>query len=64
MNPTTLTADHEIYNQMLTSYEAGAKYIAVFNYPYDNGSLYGALTNDQLIAMQSFWNDIHQQTVS
>ena len=46
---------------MLTSYEAGAKYIVVFDYPYNNGSLYGALTNDQLIAMQSFWNDIHQK---
>jgi hypothetical protein len=50
----------QIYNQMLTSYEAGAKYIAVFDYPY-NGSEYGALNSYQLIAMQSFWNDIHQK---
>ncbi|HKM59864.1 MAG TPA: hypothetical protein VJY36_03235, partial [Candidatus Bathyarchaeia archaeon] len=59
--PYYLDSGSEIYNQMLTAYEAGAKYIAVFNYPYNNGSLYGALTNDQLIAMQSFWDDIHQK---
>ncbi|MGA2681215.1 MAG: hypothetical protein ABSF44_05375 [Candidatus Bathyarchaeia archaeon] len=59
--PYYLDSGSQIYDQMLTSYEAGAKYIAVFNYPYDNGSIYGALTNDQLIAMQSFWNDIHQK---
>ena len=51
----------QIYNQMLTSCEAGAKYIAVFDYPY-NGSTYGILTDDQLFAMQKFWNDIHQKT--
>ncbi len=56
-----LDSGSQIYDQMVSSYEAGAKYIAVFNYPYDNGSIYGALTNDQLIAMQSFWNDIHQK---
>jgi hypothetical protein len=59
--PYYLDSGSQIYDQMLASYEAGAKYIAVFNYPYDNGSLYGALTNDQLIAMQSFWNDIHNK---
>lgn len=56
-----LDSGPEIYNQMLTSYEAGAKYIAVFNYPYDKGSMYGALDKDQLLAMQRFWNDIHQE---
>ena len=30
-----LDSGDEIYNQMLTSYEAGAKYIAIFDYPYD-----------------------------
>jgi hypothetical protein len=50
----------QIYNQMLTSYEAGAKYIAVFDYPY-NGSAYGILTDNQFFTLQKFWNDIHQQ---
>jgi hypothetical protein len=50
----------QILNEMLTSYQAGAKYIAVFNYPYDNSSVYGTLNpNDQLVALQTFWKDIH-----
>jgi hypothetical protein len=52
-----LDSGEQIYNQMLESYQAGAKYIAVFNYPY-NGSAYGTLTDDQFNAMQRFWNDI------
>ncbi len=55
--PPYLDSGDQIYNQMLTSYEAGAKYIAVFNYPY-NGSAYGTLTNDQFKGLQRFWNDI------
>jgi len=52
-----LDSGDQIYNQMLTSYEAGAKYISIFDYPY-NQTAYGALTNDQLLAIQRFWNDI------
>jgi hypothetical protein len=52
-----LDSGDQSYNQMLESYQAGAKYIAVFNYPY-NGSAYGTLTDDQFNAMQRFWNDI------
>jgi hypothetical protein len=48
-----------IYNQMLTSYEAGANYIVVFNYPYVEGNQYGVLSNEQFLAMQRFWNDIN-----
>lgn len=53
-----LDSGDQIYNQMLTSYQAGAKYIVVFNYPYDEGKDYGAMTNDQFIALQRFWHDI------
>jgi hypothetical protein len=55
--PPYLDSGNQIYNQMLASYEAGAKYIAVFNYPYEGGA-YGTLTNDQFNALQRFWNDI------
>jgi len=50
----------QIYNQMLTSYEAGAKYIAVFDYPYNESGV-GTLSSDQLFTLQKFWNDIHNQ---
>ena len=55
--PPYLDSGNQIYDQMLTSYEAGAKYIAVFNYPYE-GSVYGTLTEEHFIALQRFWNDI------
>jgi hypothetical protein len=56
-SPPYLDSGDEIYNQMLISYQAGAKYIAVFNYPYEGGK-YGTLTNDHFAALQRFWNDI------
>lgn len=55
--PPYLDSGDQIYSQMLTSYQAGAKYIAVFNYPYDGGA-YGTLTNEQFSAIHRFWNDI------
>ena len=56
-SPPYLDSGDEIYNQMLISYQAGAKYIAVFNYPYEGGA-YGTLTDDHFAALQRFWNDI------
>ncbi len=56
-----LDSGTQIYSQMLTSYEAGAKYIAVFDYPYNGTNPYGALTSTQFAAIQNFWNDIHQK---
>ena len=55
--PPYLDSGDQIYNQMLMSYEAGAKYITIFDYPY-NQTTYGALTNDQFLAVQRFWNDV------
>jgi len=59
--PPYLAGGDQIYNQMLQSYQSGAKFIAVFDYPY-NQTRYGVLTNQQLSAMQQFWYDItHKQ---
>jgi hypothetical protein len=55
--PPYLDSSREIYNQMLLSYQSGAKFIAVFDYPY-NQTKYGVLTNQHLGAIQRFWNDI------
>ena len=41
---------------MLTSYEAGAKYIILFNYPILND--YGVMKSEHFMAMKRFWNDI------
>ncbi|MCW4000054.1 MAG: hypothetical protein NWE93_07430 [Candidatus Bathyarchaeota archaeon] len=57
--PPYLDSGDEIYAQMLSSYQAGAKYIAVFDYPYnDTANPYGVLTDDHFAAMQRFWSDV------
>jgi hypothetical protein len=50
----------QIYDQMLTSYQAGAKYIVVFDYPYNGTD--GAMKDEQFAALQHFWNDITSKT--
>jgi hypothetical protein len=43
---------------MLTAYQAGAKYIVIFNYPMMQGNDYGALNDEHFIALERFWKDI------
>ena len=58
-DPPYLDSGNNIYNQMLASYQAGAKYIAIFDYPYNiTGNPYGALTEEHFSAIQKFWIDI------
>ncbi len=58
-----LDTGSQIYNQMLMSYQAGAKYITVFNYPYANDSNYGIFDNDQFLAIHRLWDDITQKKI-
>jgi len=51
----------EMLEDMLISYEAGADYIIIFNYPTDPpGNPYGILTDEHFAAMQQFWNHMQQ----
>ena len=51
----------EMYDQMRLVYEAGAKYIVVFNYPtYPLNNQFGILQDDHFLALQKFWNDTVQ----
>ena len=44
---------------MVTSYETGAEYIIIFNYPtYTEENQYGAMTDEHFEALERFWNDI------
>ena len=46
---------------MLVSYETGAKYVIIFNYPTNpSGNPYGILTDEHFDAMQQFWNHMQQ----
>ena len=56
-----LDSGNQIYTQMLTAYEAGAKYIVIFNYPVLQGNDYGIMNNDHFMALQRLWNDITKQ---
>jgi len=41
---------------MKTAYQAGAKYVIIFNYPTDPpGNPYGILTDEHFTAMETFW---------
>ena len=52
-----LDAGNQIYNQMMTSYNAGADYVVLFNYPILEGNDYGLMTDEHFIALERFWND-------
>lgn len=58
-----LDSGMEIYNQMLRSYQAGAKYIMIFNYAKEpNGTNTAqAMTNEHYGALEHFWNDTHSK---
>ena len=55
--PPYLASGRDMFQDMLTAYRAGAKYVIVFNYPQINP--YGALTEDHFAAMTTFWNFVH-----
>jgi hypothetical protein len=57
MEPPYITSGPEILQDMYTAYEAGAKYIVVFNWPvHPEGNPYGILTEEHFEAMQQFWD--------
>jgi hypothetical protein len=48
----------EMFNQLVTAYEAGAKYEVIFNFPQIPENPYGILTDDHFLALERFWNKI------
>lgn len=50
-----------IYDQMLESYQAGAKYIMIFNYAKDKNATNTAeaMTDQHYMGLYQFWQDIH-----
>ena len=59
-----LDSGKEIYNQMVTAYEAGAKYITVFNYPQLSDNPYGVMRDEHFEALRQFWNDAVNHKIS
>jgi len=56
-----LASAKEIYDQMLASYQAGAKYIMIFDYAKDEEGINtaAAMTDEHYMALYQFWQDIH-----
>ncbi len=54
--PPFLADAEEIYSDMLSAYESGAKYVIIFDDgKFPEGNLYGSLTEEHMNAMQSFY---------
>ena len=57
MQPPYIASGPEILQDMRTAYDAGAKYVVVFDYPTNpENNPYGILTDDHFAAMQQFWS--------
>jgi hypothetical protein len=60
--PPFLGTGSEIYSQMLTSYQAGADYIVIFDYSTDfEGNSAHAMLDEHYIALEQLWTDIHNK---
>lgn len=53
-----LDSGEEIYKQMHMAYEAGAKYVMIFNYPKINDNPYGIMLDEHFEALERFWNEV------
>lgn len=64
--PPYLGTGPEMYDQMRMAYDAGTKYIVVFNYPtYPDNNPYGILQDEHFSALQEFWNyTVQNKTVT
>jgi hypothetical protein len=55
--PPYLANGTQLLQDMITAYQAGAKYIVIFNYPKLNP--YGILEEEHFNAMETFWDITH-----
>jgi hypothetical protein len=60
--PPYLDSGDEIYRQMVMAYQAGAKYLIIFDYPAIENNPYGVLTEDHFETLQKLWADINKST--
>ncbi len=54
-----LDTGDEVYREMMQAYQAGAKYVILFDYPYtDANNPYGVLQEEHFYALEKFSNDV------
>lgn len=59
--PPFLDSGEQVYNQMLSSYQAGADYIVIFNYATLGDESAPAMIDEHYLALERFWKDIHDK---
>jgi hypothetical protein len=59
-----LVSGPELYQDMVTAYENGAKYILIFDYAKDveTGRAYGILQKEHLAALKQFWKSVRSNS--
>ncbi|MEJ2242299.1 MAG: hypothetical protein P8Y18_09175, partial [Candidatus Bathyarchaeota archaeon] len=56
MQPPYIGNGEEVFQDFMTAYNAGAKYVVLFNYPqHPEDNQYGILTDEHFVAMKQFW---------
>ena len=60
-HPPFLTDGKEMFEQMKTSYQAGAQYVIIFNYSEDREKP-NTLQEEHFQALEHFWNDVVQNS--
>jgi hypothetical protein len=60
-HPPFLTGGEEMFEQMKSSYEAGAQYVLIFNYSEDPANP-NILQEEHFLALERFWNDVVQNS--
>jgi hypothetical protein len=58
MQPPYLDTGEEIYKQMFSAYQAGAKYVIIFDYTQTSGNPYGSMQDEHFAALERFSNDV------
>ncbi len=62
--PPYLADGDEVYAQMRDAYVAGAKYLTIFDFPYNSTNPYGVMEEAHFDALQRLWNDIAQNKIA
>ncbi|MBA7481067.1 hypothetical protein ES707_16535 [subsurface metagenome] len=57
--PPYLVSGDELYDDLISAYHNGAKYVVIFDHPDTDYSEYGILTEEHFDAIEKFWNYVN-----
>ena len=62
--PPYLDSGQNVFNEMVTAYNDGAKYILIFDYAREGNNPYGGMRDEHFQALQDFWTHVVTKTTS